>query len=433
LFAVAISVLTGLLTGLFPALQLARTDLNSTLRDEGRGLSGSRSRARLRSVLVVGQVALSLLLLIGAGLLIRSFDRLLHVDPGFAARSVLTMEISLPTEKYASHDQQTAFFDEVLRRVSALPGVRDAAVSAAQPLSFKRITPVLPEGQPDVPLAQRPFIDIETISPGWFSTLRVPLLAGRTFTASDNAQAPKVLVVNETFARRFWPGQNPIGKTVIVGRGPQPSQIVGVASDVRNRGLAQNPWPQLYIPFPQLPWNDMVLLVRTSVPPLSLASTVRAQIAAVDPDQPVTATQTLGDLMDSSRAQPRFTMVLLAVFSLTALLLAAIGLAAMLAWSVVQRRQELAIRLALGADRGHIRWLVVRQGLTLAVTGIAIGLAAGLLLTRLMASVLYKTSAYDLRTFALAPLVFLVIAALASYLPARRATQVDPLDTLRSG
>ena len=437
LFAVAISFLTGILTGLFPALQLARTDLNSTLRDEGRGISGSRTRGRLRSLLVVSQVALSLLLLICAGLLVRSFDRLLHVDPGFDSSNVLTMGVSLPTEKYAKPGQQIAFFDEALRRISALPGVRSAAISATLPLSFTRVTPVLPEGQPAVPLAQRPFIDIEAISPEWFQTLRVPLLAGRLFTAADDAQAPKVVIVNQTCARRFWPGQNPIGKTFIVGRGPQSSQVIGVAADIRNHGLADNTQPQLYLPFKQLPWGDMNLLVRTAVPPLQMAAAVHAQISAVDPDQPVTAIQSVDDLMDAGRAQPHFTMVLLAVFSITALALAAIGLAAMLAWSVVQRRQEMAIRLALGAERSDILWLVVRHGLVLALTGIALGLIAGLALTQLMshvlASVLYKTSPHDLRTFALAPLVFLLVAWLASYLPARRATQVDPLDTLKAG
>jgi putative ABC transport system permease protein len=432
LFAVLVTFLTGILTGLFPALQLARADLNSTLRDEGRGLSGSRSRAQLRSLLVVGQVALSLLLLIGAGLLVRSFERLLRTDPGFEPDHLLTMEVSLPTEKYAKPQQQIAFFDETLRRISALPGVKSAAISAARPLETRRVTPLLPEGQPEVPLMQRPFIDIEAVSPQWFRTLRVPLLSGRAFTDADNTDAAKVVIVNQAFARRFWANQNPLGKTIVVGRGPAPSEVIGVAQDVRNRGLAEDPQPQVWLPFPQIPWGDMNLLVRTGVPPLQMASAIRAQISAIDPDQPVTAIQSVDNLMDAGRAQPRFTMVLLAAFSVTALALAAIGLAAMLAWTVVQRRQEMAIRLALGAERNDILWLVVRQGLLLSAAGIAIGLIAGLALTRLMASILYKTSAHDLGTFALAPLIFLVIAWLASWLPARRATKVDPLDSLRA-
>ena len=430
-FTVLVSLLTGFVTGIFPAVQLARTDLNSTLRDEGRGISGGRARGRLKNLLVIGQVALSLLLLIGAGLLLRSFERLLRVDPGFAADHMLTMSVSLPTAKYAKPEQQTAFFDEVLRRVSALPGVRDAAISAALPLSWKRVTPLLPDGQPNVPLAQRPFIDIEAISPQWFRTMRVPMLGGRGFTAADDAHAPKVVIANEVFARRFWPGENPVGKHVLVGRGPEPSEVIGIAANIRNKGLAEDTQAQLYLPFPQLPWGDMNLLVRTAVPPLSMAQPVRAQIVAVDPDQPVTAVQTVDELMDVSRAQPRFIMMLLAVFSVTALGLAAIGLYAVLAWSVAQRRQEIGIRLALGAERRDVLWAVVRQGLGLVAAGIAIGLAAGLFATQLMSSVLYKTSAHDLTTFALAPLVFLGIALLASYLPARRATKVDPLEAMR--
>jgi putative ABC transport system permease protein len=433
LFAVGVSFLTGILTGIFPAMQLARANLNNTLRDEGRGLSGSRSRARMRSLLVVGQVALSLLLLIGAGLLVRSFSRLLHTDPGFAPDHVLTLGISLPSTKYAKPEQQIDFFREVLRRVSTLPGVRSAAISAALPLGFTRITPMLPEGQPAVPLAQRPFIDIEAVSPQWFSTLHVPLAAGRPFTEADGPEAAKVVIVNQTFARRFWPGQNPIGKQILIGRGPGQCEVVAVAQDVRNHGIAQDPMAQVWLPFPQLPWGNMNLLVRTGIAPLSMAAVVHAQISAVDPDQPVSAIQTVDELMDTGRAQPRFIMLLLAVFSGTAVALAAIGLAAMLAWTVMQRRQELAIRLALGADRSDLLWLVIRHGLLLAVSGIALGMLAGLCLTRLMNGLLYETSSHDLNTFALAPMAFLVIAWFASYVPARRATRVDPIETLKAG
>jgi putative ABC transport system permease protein len=435
LFMVAISVLTGIIFGIFPALQLSGTNVNQTLRDEGRGSTGGHRRLQLRGLLVVGQVALSLMLLIGAGLLVRSFSRLLRVNPGFDPQNVLTMNVSLPTVKYADAQKQNTFFDDLLRRVSALPGVRSAAISAALPLTPKRITPVLPDGQPEVPLAERPFIIIEAISPAWFKTMHVPLQAGREFTEADKAGTPNVVIVNQALARRYWPNENPIGKHIVMGRQPA-SEVVGVAADVKNRGLALDPQVQLYFPFSQLPWGNMNLLVRTAADPHAVVSAVRAQIAAIDADQPVTNIQTVNELMDGSRAQPRFILLLLGVFSAAALVLAIIGIYGVLAYSVAQRRQELGIRLALGAEKSDILRLVVGYGLTLATAGIAIGLFASLALSWLMAGFLsgflYKIGARDLTTFVLAPMAFLVIALVASYLPARRATQVDPNEALRS-
>jgi putative ABC transport system permease protein len=434
LFMVAISVLTGILFGIFPALHLSKTNVNQTLRDEGRGSTGGHSSIQLRSLLVVGQVMLSLVLLIAAGLLIRSFSRLLHVDPGFDPQNVLTMNISLPTVKYADAPKQVAFFDDLLRRVSALPGVRSAAISAALPLVPKRITPVLPEGQPEVPLAERPFIIIEAISPDWFKTLHVSLLAGREFTEADKAGAPNVVVVNQALARRYWPNQNPIGKHIVLGRQPA-SEVVGVAADVNNRGLALDPAVQLYFPFSQIPWGNMNLLVRTASEPHGMVSAIRAQVAAIDSDQPVTNIQTVNELMDSSRADPRLFLSLLGALSAVALVLAIIGIYGVLAYSVAQRRQELGIRLALGAEKADILRMVVGYGLKLAVIGIAIGLMVSLALSWIMAStlsgLLYKISARDLTTFVFAPVAFLVISLVASYLPARRATEVDPNEALR--
>jgi putative ABC transport system permease protein len=434
LFMLAISVLTGILFGIFPALQLSRTNVNQTLRDEGRGSTGGHRRVQLRGLLVVGQVALSLLLLIGAGLLVRSFSRLLSVDPGFDPQNVLTMNVSLPTVKYADAQKQIAFFDDLSRRVSALPGVRSTAISAALPLVPKRITPVLPEGQPEVPLAERPFIIIEAISPAWFKTMRVPLQAGREFTDADNATAPKVVIVNQALARRYWPNENPVGKHILVGR-QNASEIIGVAVDVKNRSLALDAAPQLYLPFPQLPWGNMNLLVRTAANPSTMVSAVRAQVAALDSDQPVTNIQTVEEIMDGSRAQPRFMLLLLGVFSAAALVLAIIGIYGVLAYTVAQRRQEMGIRLALGAEKADILRMVVGHGLKLTITGVAIGLAAALAMSWIMASMLsgllYRISARDVTTFVLAPVAFLMISLVASYLPARRATQVDPNEALR--
>ena len=431
LFTLLISLAAGIAFGIFPAIQLAHLDLNAALRDEGRGASMGRSRTKMKSLLVVGQVALSLVLLIAAGLLLRSFGRLLRVDPGFDAQNLLTMNISLSTTKYAKPEQQIAFFDDLLERLSVQPGVHSAAISAALPLSTKRVTPVLPEGWPEVPLAQRPFVDIEAISPQWFQTMRASLLSGRTFTAADNSTAPPVVVANESFARQFWPGQQAVGKKIWIGRRPQPALVIGISADVRNRGLEKDPQVQLYLPYPQLPWSDMNLLVRTDLPPQETIGAVRAQIATIDSAQPLTEVQTAAELIDSSRAQPRFMMLLLGGFSATALILAIMGIYGVLSYSVAQRRQEFGIRIALGAHREDILRMVMRQGLELVLVGIGMGIGAALMLTKLLGSVLYRTGSRDLATFAVAPLLFLVIAVLASYLPARRATKVDPVETLK--
>ena len=345
--------------------------------------------------------------------------------------NVLSMNVSLPTVKYSKPQQQIAFFDEVLRRVESVPGVRSAAISAALPLTWKRITPMLPEGQAEVPLSQRPFLDIEAVSPHWFQTMRVPLRAGREFTASDDAQSHKVVIVNEAFAHRFWPNENAVGKFVVVGRGPDRSEVVGVSADVKNKGLAQDAQAQIYVPFPQLAWANMNLLVRTSMSPETITSAVRSQIAAIDSDQPINNVRTVEELVTSSRAQSRFTMILLSAFSIAALSLAVIGIYAALAYAVAGRRQEMAIRMALGATRGDILLLVVRHGFALAGIGIVIGLIAALALTQADVDLLYKVSTHDLTTFALAPLMFLAIGMAASYLPALRATRVPPAEALR--
>jgi putative ABC transport system permease protein len=431
LFALAVSLFAGVLFGIAPAWQLARVDLNATLREEGRGASASRGRVRIKDALVVGQIALSLLLMIGAGLLVRSFVRLLHVETGFDPENVLTMNVSLSSQRYGEPGRQTAFFDEVLRRVSGLPGVRGAAVSAALPTQWMRMSPVLAEGQPDAPLAQRPFIDIEAVSPDWFATMRVPLREGRAFTSGDSADAPQVAVVNETFVRQYWPDRDPLTQHVMIGRKPNPYQVVGVAADIKNQGLAQETQPEIYMPFAQLPWGKMNLLVRTSVAPQTMVAAIREQIAGIDRDLPVTKIQTVVQLMDTSRAQPRFILLVVGAFSGTALVLALIGIYSMLSYAVAQRRQEFGIRMALGAGQRDILRLVVRQGLVLALAGIATGLVAAFALTRLLASMLYKTGGHDVLTFVAAPVVFLAIAMIASYLPARRATQVSPIEALR--
>ncbi|HET9408050.1 MAG TPA: ABC transporter permease [Candidatus Sulfotelmatobacter sp.] len=429
LFTIGVSLFAGVIFGLAPALQLSRVNVSTMLRDEDRGTTGGRGHARLKSALVIGQVALSLVLLIGAALLLRSFTRLLQTDPGFDERNLLTMNISLPTVKYANPEQQIAFFNELLRKTSVLPGVRSAAISTALPLNPKRITPVLPEGQPEVPLTERPFIIIEAISPAWFQTMHLPL-QGRAFTDADIKNSPNVVIVNQALAKRYWPNENPIGKHITIGR-LTPSEIVGVAGDVKNDGVASDPKVQLYMPFAQIPWADVNLLLRTSVEPHSIVSAVRQQVFSVDAEQPITAIQTGDELMEQARAQSRFTMLLTASFSVIAIVLALIGIYSVLAYTVAQRRQELGIRLALGAERSSIVATVVRQGLMLVGCGVGVGLIVSAVATRAMASVLYHVSTLDLATYCLAPLGFLLMGLLASYIPARRAAEVNPLEIMR--
>jgi putative ABC transport system permease protein len=429
-FTSLISVLTGVIFGSFPALKLARTNINSELRDEGRGNTGGNRRMQVKNLLVIFQIAVCMLLLIGASLMIQTFAHLQHIDLGFDPASVVFMNISLPTVKYAKAEQQTAFFDELLRKVNAVPGVRSASISAALPLTPKRITPILPEGQPEVPIAQRPFIIIEAIGSQWFQTMRVPLKMGRAFSDADNGQAPRVVIVNQALARRFWPNQNAIGKHIIVGR-QAAAEVVGMASDVKNNGLAVDAQPQLYLPFPQLPWGNMNLLVRTAIDPHQLVATLRQQVYAVDPDQPITQVQTMEELLATFRAQPRFTVFLLSSLSSMALILAVVGIYGVIAYTVAQRRHELGIRMALGAERNHVLRLIVARGLFLTTAGIVIGLIAALASTRVMSSLLYQVRARDLPTFALASVLFLLVGIAASYIPARRAMSVDPREALR--
>ena len=315
-------------------------------------------------------------------------------------------------------------------KINAIPGVRSASISAALPLTPKRITPILPEGQAEVPLAQRPFIIIEAIGTQWFQTMRVPLKMGRVFTEADNSQAPKVVIVNEALGRRFWPNQNAIGKHIIVGR-QTAAEVVGVAADVKNSGLALEPAAQIYLPFPQLPRGNMNLLVRTATDPHQLISTLRQQVYAVDPDQPVTQVQTMDELLSTFRAQPRFTVFLLSSLSSMALILAVVGIYGVIAYTVAQRRHELGIRMALGAERNDVLRLIVARGLFLTATGVVIGVIAALASTRVMASLLFHVRVRDLPTFVLASVLFLFVGVAASYIPARRAMSVDPREALR--
>ena len=428
-FAAVISLASGVLFGLMPALQVSTPDLNAILREDGRATAGS-GRNRAHGLLVLGQVALSMILLVGAGLLIKSFILLQTAPLGFDPKNALTMEIGLAPAQYATPQQMNAFYQEALRRTSALPGVQAAAISSALPLNPIRFSPVLLEGQPVVPFGQRPFVNIQTISPDYPLVMQVPVLRGRAFTEHDDREAPRVVIVNQALVRRFWPNDNPIGKKLWAGR-MDAAEVVGVFGDTKNMSLAAETNPEVFLPFPQFPWPRLNLTLRAAAEPSNLIQAVRRKIAKIDPEQPITHAQSLQELLAASQASQRFTTVLLGVFSATALLLTMVGIYGVVAYSVVQRRRELGIRMALGAERADILRLVVGQGVMLALAGIALGLAGSFALTGALRSMLYQTRATDPATYLISALTFGITALAASYLPARRATRIDPIEALR--
>lgn len=436
LFVAGITLLTGLVFGIFPALHLSGTNVNQVLRDEGRGSTGSRRRALFGNALVVVQIGISMLLLVCAGALVRSFDRLKKIDLGFESHDLLTLNVSLPPTKYAGGEKQVEFYEECLRRMQSLPGVRRASISSALPLHPERFTPALPEGQPEVPLSQRPLFVVETVSPDYFQTMGISLKAGRVFTEHDNAQAPKVVIANEAMARLYWPNENAVGKHVLVGRGPALSEVVGVAGDVKNMSLADETMPQMYIPFPQLPWESLNLEARSAGDPSQLVSAMRNMILGIDSSQPITNIATGDELVDAERAQPRFNMMITGLFSAIALVLVIVGIYGVISYSVTQRRAELGIRLALGAEKRDILRLVVSHALTLTLVGIGIGVVGAVIVTKLtslLSALLYQANSRDWATFVACGIALICIALAASYLPARRATNVDPSEALRHG
>jgi putative ABC transport system permease protein len=433
-FTVLISVLTGLIFGLAPAAQ--RSELNDLLKEGGReGGAGSRGK-RLRGLLVIGEVAVSLILLIGAGLLINSFMRLRNLDPGFHTERVLTMSVVLPQLKYPDRAKRAAFYTEVLRRVESLPGVKSAGVVNWIPLVFQGDSVGISiEGQPNPPGSQRPNAATRIISPDYFSTMGIRLLQGRTFDNRDVATSIPVGIISETMARRFWPNQDPIGKRFTPGDPTQPDQwiqVIGVVNDIRQFQLTAEPRPQMYLTYEQVGFfAPRYLVVNTEVDPNSLAASIRQAVWEVDKDQPVSSIATMEEVLSDSIARQRFSMLLLAIFAGVALVLAAVGIYGVMSYSVAQRTHEIGIRMALGAQTGTVLKLAVGYGLKLVLAGIVIGLVAAFLLTRVMSTLLFGVTPTDPATFAVISLILIAVALLASYIPARRATKVDPVIALR--
>jgi predicted permease len=432
-FTLLVSVATGVIFGLAPAIQAARFNQIETLKEGGRDAATGSSGKRLRSLLVMAEVAISLVLLIGAGLLINSFLRLRNVDPGFRADNLLTMKIVLPESKY---ERRIAIYTDVLQRVESLAGVRSAAVTTNLPLYRQgNSISVQIEGRPDPPPGQEPIVVTRIVSPRYFDTMTIPLLTGRELTDQDTATSPRVAVISETMARRFWPNEDAVGKRFALGRIRTDQDwfnVVGVVKDVRQFELTATPKPQMYLTYRQIGFFDSQdLVVKTDVDPASMAATVRNAVWEIDKDQPVSNIRTMEEILSVSIARQRFSMLLLAIFAGVALVLAAVGIYGVMSYSVAQRTHEIGIRMALGAQTGAVLKLAVGYGMKLVAAGIVIGLIAAFALTRLMATLLFGVTATDPTTFALISLLLVAVAAIASYVPARRATKVDPIIALR--
>lgn len=436
-FALAISLATGILFGLMPSLVATRPDLAGVLRGSGEDASSSRSARWFgpRGLLVVGQVALSVVLLIGASLLIESLAHLNKVDPGFQSTGILTVKIALPPARYDTDDKTTAFYRDLVQRVEAHPGVRSAAIAWTLPMTGYAASPVQLASEAPRKLNERPIGIIEAITPNFFQTMGIALRRGRAFSEHDDAKAPAVVIINASMARIFWPqypnGIDPVGQNVLIGIRPRPVEIVGVVADVLQEGRDQAPNAAMYLPYAQRPPQAAMLAVRTDGNPLSFANAIRNLVLAIDRDQPVSAVSTMDEVVEASEGQLRLIMRLLGIFAGAATLLTVIGLYGVISYAVVQRTKEIGIRTALGAQRADVLKLVVGQGLWLALAGVVVGLCGGFALTRVMKDLLFQVSATDPATFAGISVLFLAVALAASYIPARRAAGIDPLVTLR--
>jgi predicted permease len=447
-FAIVVSVAAGAIFGLAPAWLTSRLDLTTTLRQEGRGSNGSRRRSRLRHVLVIGELALSLVLMVAAGLLLRSFWDLFKVQLGFNPTRVMAIESSLPvpndpkTDIYRTATQESVFLREALRRIRTLPGVEETAVSDRQAIPLghgqndRRMIPLVREGE-EGQSSQPPLIDTSIVSPEYFHVLGMTLARGRLFVDQDLEATPLVAVINQAAARTYWPNQDPVGKRVrMLGRlgraRPDSTTIVGVIADARTESLADASIPQMYLDIYQRPAKFLAFYLRGQVDPAAILAQVRTQVQAVDAELPVFHAETLNDVLSSSLSVRRFSMEMVALFAGTALLLAALGIYGTISFLVHEQSREIAIRLALGAQRSNILRMVLRQGLTLAAAGAGVGLVGAFIVSRLMSGLLYGVSPYDLPTFAGVTLVLTTVALAASYIPALRAMRLDPITTLHS-
>ncbi|MET0626707.1 MAG: ABC transporter permease, partial [Pyrinomonadaceae bacterium] len=433
LFTLGASVLTGLLFGLAPAWQMSRLDLHTALKEGGRSGGDGASALRARSVFVVVQMALALVLLVGGALFIKSFYTLLQVDPGFKTENLLTLEYRLPRTKYVESSAQWEFHRRVIENLRAVPGVQSAALVRGLPLTGNsasvRIT--LPDREAP-PRGQEPQIQFNTATPDYFATMGIPFVQGRLFNDGDRLDTPEVFIINQTMAKRFWPGQDPVGKQIkVVGGDDPPATVIGVVGDAKHDWLSEEQRPQIYNAYSQSPGYFATVVVGTKVEPMSLSKSVREAVWKVDKDQPVWKVRTVESLMAYNVSDKRFLMLLMLVFAVLALTITAIGLYGVVNYSVGRRTHEIGIRMALGARAVDVLKLIVSQGMRLALTGLVVGLIAAFVLTRFIQSLLYGISATDALTFVSVSALLAGVALLACYIPARKATKVDPLIALR--
>ena len=438
LFTIVTAVMTGVLFGLVPAFAATR-GVSASLKESGRGAVTSRGGTRVRGALVIAELALAVMLLAGAGLLIRSFAKLQAVDPGFRSDQALTFELTLPDGRYKDDEPRIAFFDQLLPRLRALPGVRSASAVLGLPLSgLDLIISFEVAGRPPVPPSQQPAMQVRVATPEYFDALGIPLKRGRGFTEADRAGTPRVVLITEAAARQYFPGEDPIGKTIKLGWGRGPGkpkaggEVVGIVGDIKDAALNEPNPPQIYMPLRQWPVSFMTVVVKTSVPPASIADAARAQVAAVDANLPLSNVRTLDAVVAKSISQQRFYLTLLTAFAAVALLLAAIGIFGVLSYAVAQRTREIGIRMALGAQGRSVITLIVRQAMILVASGVALGTVAALFLSETMARMLFSIKPTDPATFVSVAAVLIAVALCASYIPARRATRVDPIVALKA-
>ena len=432
----AIAVGTGIIFGLVPGLAGARPELTEALKEGGRSSTQGAGRNRLRNGLVIAEVALALVLLSGAGLLMKSFARLQNVNPGFNPRNALTFEISLPKIQYPDNLSIVRFNNEAQRRIAALPGVQTAGFSTILPLAGTNSDSSFAiEGQPSNDRTPSPDEENRQVSPDYFRALEIPLIKGRFFTDADKTDAPPVIIVNQAFAKKFWPNRDALGKRIVMGgmsEHPNWITIVGVVGDVRHFGLDIDPKPEMYVPFAQDPYFTTIYVVRSNQDPRSLLPAIRREIQAIDSAVPLANIRGFEDVIADSVAPRRLSVVLLGVFAGVAVLLASVGIYGVMSFLVVQRTQEIGVRMALGAQRSDVLKLILGRSVKLISAGAAIGLVVALMSTSMLQALLYNVSAFDTPTFVLVTILLAAVALAASYLPAMRATKADPMVALHA-